>query len=230
MRCTWASASGAASRHPLLTCSAVMRSPVPAYQARSPASWKRKGSPLARSTTARGGPHEHPPAAGVVGDRPALDDEGLKRAHEGVVVDGIEGRGPESACEGGTRPCAGHIRELGQSREVHGYGQAPFDLQPARDVDGLLVSQGVPQGDEQLRAGILVADVLRLVDVDGHHDVPVSDRRAADLDEEPGESGVGLGAVLGAHGQRDAGGGDHLDSAQKIADALLPGGGEVRCG
>ena len=161
----------------------------------------------------RGGLHEHPPVAGVVGYRPALDDEGLERAHEGVVVDGIEGRGPESACEGGARPCAGHIRELGQSREVHGDRQAPFDLQPARDVDGLLVSQGVPQGDEQLRAGILVADVLHLVDVDGHHDVPVSDRCAADLDEEPGESGVGLGAVLGAHGQRDAGGGDHLDSA-----------------
>ena len=34
--------------------------------------------------------------------------------------------------------------------------------------------------------------------------------------------------VLRAHGQRDAGGGDGLDPAQEVADALLPGGGQAR--
>ncbi len=38
---------------PLLTCSAVMMLSVPAYQAPSPASWKRNGSPHARSTMER---------------------------------------------------------------------------------------------------------------------------------------------------------------------------------
>jgi len=177
----------------------------------------------------RGGLHEHSPdAAGVVGDRPALGDERLKRAHEGVVVNGVEGGRPESAGERGALPGAGHVREFGQTREVHGDRQAPLDPQPARDVDGLLVGQGVPQGDEQLRAGVLVADVLHLVDVDDHHDVFVPDRRAADLDEEVGQGDVRLGPVLRAHGQRDAGGGDGLDPAQEVADALLPGGGQTR--
>ena len=53
IRCTCASASPAAPCQPRATSRAVMTSPSPAYQARSPASWNRKGSPQALSTIAR---------------------------------------------------------------------------------------------------------------------------------------------------------------------------------
>lgn len=56
IRCTCASASPAAPCQPRAASRAVMTSPSPAYQARSPASWNRNGSPQARSTIARCAP------------------------------------------------------------------------------------------------------------------------------------------------------------------------------
>ena len=88
------------------------------------------------------------------------------------------------------------------------------------------MGQCVAEGDEQLRSGVLIGDVLHLVDVKDHHDALLPERRTADLDQEIGEGGVRLRAIGGANGERDARRGDRLDPAQKVADALLPCGGK----
>ena len=94
---------------------------------------------------------EHPlGAAGFGGDRPAFGDERLECGREIGVVDGVESDGLESTRESGARLCAGHALELGQARQVYGYGQGEVDLRPTRESDRLFVGQGVAEGDEQL--------------------------------------------------------------------------------
>ena len=92
------------------------------------------------------------------------------------------------------------------------------------------MGQCVAEGDEQLRSGVLIGDVLHLVDVKHHRDVLLPERRTTNLDQEIGEGGVRLGAVRCTHGERDARRRDRLDPAQKVADALLPCGGKPRRG
>ena len=74
---------------------------------------------------------------------------------------------------------------------------------------------------------MLISDVLDLVDVDHHHGM-VLGGRTADLNEQIGQGGIRLGAVLGAHGQGSAGDSRGLNAAQQVADALLPGCWQTR--
>ena len=174
------------------------------------------------------GLHEDPVCAAVGGgDRPPLADEGVECGQKVVVVDGLQRGGLETTREGGTGSGSGHVRELGQPGQVDGDRKRRANAQAAGKGRGLLVSECVTQGDEQLGARVLISDVLDLVDVDHHHGMALGGR-TADLNEQIGQGGIRLGTVLGSHGQGDAGSGHGLNAAQQVADALLPGCWQTR--
>ena len=69
-----------------------------------------------------------------------------------------------------------------------------------------------------------MAQVLRLVKVDHHHDVAGPDRSPPDLDQQLGEGGVRLGALAAApQAQGQPRHGDRLDLSQQGGDPLLAG-------
>lgn len=175
----------------------------------------------------RFGLHEDPCGpAGAVGDLPSFDDERLKCTREVVVVDRAEGRRLESSGERGSRASAGHVGELRQTSQVDSDRQCPLNCCSARHFDRLLEGQGISQCDEQLRQGLLGADVLHLVDVDQRDDVTALHRGSTDLDQELGQGRVRLRPWLVAQREGDACGGDRLDTAEELTDAPLARGGE----
>ena len=64
-----------------------------------------------------------------------------------VVVDGLQRGGLETTREGGAGAGSGHLSEFRQSGQVDRDRKSPSDLQPAGDLERLLVGQRVPQRD-----------------------------------------------------------------------------------
>ena len=97
-----------------------MTSPSPAFQAASPASWKRKGSPRqaiddqVRSRSL----HEHDPGPFFGQHRPAFGQEGQQRLLQLWLGQGLQLKGAEAPGERAPR-VSDALAEVGEARQVH---------------------------------------------------------------------------------------------------------------